>query len=104
MHKEAVAIRGDIGDPDGEANSLNNLSNAYVKIGELERGRECFERSLKIHRVGGNLRMLVSTLKNLGMVSRKTGDHEAALGYLNESREIASRIHDVLGEASTLGE
>src|SRR5689334_3458245 len=48
--------------------------------------------------------MLARTLRNLGALTRESGDYERAQSYLDEALEISHAIHDRSGEAAALAE
>jgi CHAT domain-containing protein len=104
LHTEALALRQQAKDSDGEATSLANLAAAYAGLGETEKARDHFERSVAIFRTYANRPKLVSTLRDFGVLNRKTSDYDRSRACLEEALNISREIHDQNGEALVLAE
>ena len=79
--REALALRRQTNDPDGEATSLTNLGEAYAKLGETEKARDHFERALAILRISANRHKLVRALRGLGALSRNDRRFRRVAGH-----------------------
>jgi tetratricopeptide (TPR) repeat protein len=104
LHKEALELRRQSNDPDGEVTSLTNLGDAYAKLGETEKARDHLERALAILRISANRHKLVRALRSLGALRREIGDFENGRACLDEALSISREIRDQSGEASVLAE
>ena len=102
FHRQALAIRRELGDLRGVAGSLNNLGGEALAQGELELARSLLEESLAIMRQvdepwGAGLALL-----NLGVTARLQCDFARAQSLLEESLAIMRRLGDRWGMALSL--
>ncbi len=102
--QRALKIYQDIGDRQGEANSLLNLGNAYAQLGQYERAiEEYYQPSLTIARDIGYRIGEVYSLSGLGIACTHLGQHDEAIKHHQESLEIAKAIGNHQGESNALG-
>jgi tetratricopeptide (TPR) repeat protein len=69
-----LAIAREIGDRQGEGQTLNNLGVAYAALGEPRRAIEHYEQWLAIAREIGDRRGEANACWNLGLAVEKEGD------------------------------
>jgi len=73
-HEQALVIAREVGNRKGEGSQLGNLGNRYDDLGETERAKEYYEQALAIAReIGDKLREEL-WLRNLAILSRKSGE------------------------------
>ncbi|GAB4430685.1 MAG: adenylate/guanylate cyclase domain-containing protein [Chloroflexi bacterium OHK40] len=87
----------------GEANNLSKLGNLHYYQGEYEAARELFHQVLSIRRAAHDASECF-TLSNLGEVSLKLGEADAAWGYWEQALAAARRVGDRSTEALVLGQ
>jgi CHAT domain-containing protein len=101
--QQALKIYQEIGNPSGEADSLNSLGMAYGSIGQLNLAIEYFQQSLAIGQEIGDRQGVINYLNNLGNAYYDLGHYQLAIDYLQESLAIAKDIGDRQGQANSLG-
>jgi tetratricopeptide (TPR) repeat protein len=94
--QDALAIRKDVGDRDGEAASAISLADALHSLGRLEPAFEASVQSLEVLREAGNDFLLVIGLNN-------HGEYCLELGRLKEAEECLREALAVPREASEYG-
>ena len=94
-----MAIKHQIGDRYGEADSLGNLGSAYLNLGDTQRAIGYHEQSLAINREIGDRRGEATSLGNLGNVYSNLGDSPRAIEYYERQLVIVREIGDRRGEA-----
>jgi len=102
VYQQSLEIQRQIGDRNGEANSLGNLGAAYSSLGEYERAIEFYQQSLEIQRQIGDRKGEANSLGNLGAAYGSLGEYERAVEFYQQSLEITRQIGDRSGEASSL--
>ena len=95
--EQALAIRRELGDSIGEAQSALNTADAYLAMEGPEVALVPFQRSVDVLRDAGNKSMLVIALNNLGEVY-------ADLGRLAEAEECLLDARSVSAGAAGYGE
>ncbi|MGH6900982.1 MAG: tetratricopeptide repeat protein, partial [Geminicoccaceae bacterium] len=92
-YEQSLAMRRELDDREGIADTLNNLGMVAIARGEYPRARELLEASLALGREHGRSDMPV-TLINLGDVAFAEGDNDRALAWyeaaLATSREMGN--------------
>jgi tetratricopeptide (TPR) repeat protein len=84
----ALAIRRDLGDRFGERQSLISIGFCRWHQGRYDEAVSANEAALAIDRIDGAPDRIATTLTNLGSILRGLHEHEQALRYLAEAREI----------------
>ncbi len=100
--EEARKIYKEIGDLQGEADSLGNLGIAYGSIGQYKKAIEFLQQQLTAVREIGESRQLADVLGNLGIAHRRLGQYHKAIQYHQEALEIDQKTENRLGEAASL--
>src|SRR5262249_50032241 len=75
LHEESLAIRREIEDRPGIANSLNNLGHVIYTQGDCASARPLIEESLAIRRELEDRPGIANSLSNLGLVAYAQGDY-----------------------------
>ncbi|MGB8687552.1 MAG: tetratricopeptide repeat protein, partial [Microcoleus sp.] len=88
FHEQSLEIKREIGDRQGEANSLGNLGNAYDSLGQYQRAIAFHEQYLEIEREIGDRVGESIALNNLGNALLKTNKLAEAESQLRASIEI----------------
>ncbi len=101
-HEESLAIRKELGDWEGVAETLSNMGNVAFMQGDSGRAQELFEESLEIRRRIDDRRGVAVSLNNLGVVAERNADYARALKYFEESLVIEREIADRWGIALSL--
>ena len=76
----------------GMGNSLNNMGNCYLKLGDDFKAEECYQKSLKIKREIDDKRGITSTLINIADIYKKNRKYKEATKYYNDGLPIARQI------------
>jgi tetratricopeptide (TPR) repeat protein len=104
---QSLAIRREIGDARGEAQSANNLADAYWRLGRAGEAIELFQTARDLNRDVGNRYGEGVALVNLGAALLDVDRTEEAVGQLEQASKTFSDIGylDGIGYAMhTLGE
>jgi tetratricopeptide (TPR) repeat protein len=101
-HEQSLQIKKQIGDRDGEGDSLGNLGNAYNSLGEYLKAINYYEQSLLIARERKNRNAEGTSLNNLGNAYHSLNDYEKAIEYYYLSWQIKKEIGDRNGESNCL--
>jgi PAS domain S-box-containing protein len=84
--------------PDGklEITILNNMSTAGIKLGQYQEARQLLERALEIARDIKIKNEIKAAAKELSEISEILGDHQKALTYYQEYKNIDEEIFNEL--------
>jgi tetratricopeptide (TPR) repeat protein len=85
---KTLAINQTIGDKEGEAVALNNISQVYRTSSDLETTLNYLQQSLNIFIEISDLEGTATTLNNISQIYRVKGRYDEALQYLQESLAI----------------
>jgi len=99
-HEESLAIRKELGDERGVAESLHNL--AMIER-DPDRQRALYEESLAIAGRVEDKAQVTRTLNNLGILALIQGDHPRARALFEEALVLLRETRNRSGEAVTLG-
>jgi DNA-binding SARP family transcriptional activator/Tfp pilus assembly protein PilF len=88
--EQALAIRRELGDSIGEAQSALNTADAYLALEGPEVALAPFQRSVDVLRGAGNKSMLVVALNNLGEVYADLGRLAEAEECLLDARSVSA--------------
>lgn len=87
-HQQSLKIAREIGDRQGEANSLGNLGNAYNSLGDYPKAIEYYQQSLKIVRDIGSRQEEAISWFNLGETLAKLKQKSEAIAAYQNAREL----------------
>lgn len=93
-HREALALRRDLGDLDGAARSLGSLGNVLRERRDDPGAQVCYKESLELFRKVGDKRMIATSLLNLGTIAEDELDDASARSYYQESLELYRETGD----------
>ncbi len=99
----AVRAARQLGDRQGEGDTLGNLSNAYHALGDYRRAIQLLGQHLAIARELGDRRGEASTLGNLGNAYHTLGEYRRAIEFHEQHLAIARELGDRKGEGGALG-
>jgi tetratricopeptide (TPR) repeat protein len=102
FYQQSLDIFKDIGDIQGESNSLNGLGNAYYSLGQYERAIAFYQQSLDIKKEIRDIQGESSSLGNLGSAYYSLGQYERAIAFNQKSLDITKEIGDIQGESISL--
>ncbi|MEL7349934.1 MAG: tetratricopeptide repeat protein [Cyanobacteria bacterium J06560_5] len=102
LQQQSLITKREIGDRNGEADSLCNLGNAYKSLGQYERAIDFHQQSLIIKREIGDRKGEAASLGNLGNAYYSLSDYERAIDFLQQALTIDREIGDRNGEALAL--
>jgi non-specific serine/threonine protein kinase len=112
--EEGMALRCDLGDSWGIADSLNSLGNVAFRQGDYGRATALYEESLTLMCVLEDRQGMARSLSNLGNVASQQGEfgraavlHEKALALLRalgDRASVALVLNNLGGVANRLGE
>ena len=100
--QQALAIKREIGDRNGEANALIGLGLAYYSLGQYQQAIDYLQQALAITQEIGDRHGEANALINLGQVYRALGQYQQAIDYLQQALAIKREIGDRNGEAYSL--
>ena len=101
--EKSLAIKIEIGDRAGEANSYVSLGTVFQSLGEYGKAKEFLEKSLAIKIEIGDRAGEANSYENLGIVFKHLGKFEKAKEYYKKALKITMEIGNRLGEASKYG-
>ena len=102
FHQQHLEIARDIGNRQGEANSLGSLGNAYSYLGQYQRAIEFHQQHLEIARDIGDRQGEAAALGNLGTAYSYLGQYQRGIELHQQSLEIERDIGNRRGEARSL--
>ena len=94
--REALQIRRDVGNQNGEALVLNNIGSVYLAKGQYSEAQTYFERALELREKAKVPNEIADTLHNLAETLSKMGRYDQALARSTSARSIS-------GEAPATG-
>ncbi len=100
--EEGLRIRLGIGDPQGIANSHNDLGIAERRAGDRAAARASFEEALAIWRSLADAAGCARVLNNLALIAEDIGDYDGADRHYAECLELLRRLGDHHGVAVAL--
>ena len=83
-----------IGNEQGVAFAVHNLSINYYSRGEYQQALELFEQNLSFEPIKRDRAMTSRTLNYIGLIKRFFGDNVAALDYVQRSLRLAEEVDD----------
>ncbi|MFN8474027.1 MAG: tetratricopeptide repeat protein [Anaerolineae bacterium] len=92
--EQTVALRRELGDKRGMAQSLSNLGAVNVSLKNFVKARACIEEALAIGQELGDQNAVGLAYGNLGDQAYFQGDLDDAQHYWSEAREIFRRLKD----------
>lgn len=95
-YDRGLALRREVGDPVGLANTLNNYGLLLKETGDVEAARLLLEESLELRRGFGNARVLGLALNNLGDLALVRRDWAGARRWLDEALTFTEESGDYL--------
>ena len=100
--ERSLAIRREIGDRVGEAQSANSLADVYLMLGRTAEALDLYRHSLEVNRKVGHRYGEGVALGNLGWALLDADRAEEAIDYLLQARRIFAEIGYVDGEGYAL--
>jgi tetratricopeptide (TPR) repeat protein len=100
--RRSLSLCREAGDPEGEANALNNLAITAQAQGRIAEAREAFEASLKLAGALGDIRKQAARWSNLGMLATQEGELAEAHEHLQMAHALFLRAGDSHGAAACL--
>ncbi|MBD2210222.1 tetratricopeptide repeat protein [Nostoc linckia FACHB-104] len=102
FYQQSLDISREIGDRNGEANSLIGLGNTYNSLGQYQRAIEFLQQSLDIKREIGDRNGEGKSLGNLGNAYNSLGEYQRAIEFYQQSLDIFREIGDRKSEGNFL--
>ncbi|HKR05480.1 MAG TPA: sensor histidine kinase [Bacteroidia bacterium] len=90
-YQESLEMRKKLGDKSGIASSLNCIGAIYVDYEQNEKAKELIGQAAAIRKEIGELNKLPMLYGNLADVESMSGNHAAAISYLDQALEIAKQ-------------
>jgi tetratricopeptide (TPR) repeat protein len=100
--ENALTAARKLGDHSDEGNSLGDMGNAYLRLGDYRKAIDYHEQSLIISREIGNRLGEGASLGNLGTTYANLGDYRKAIDYHEQSLTISREIGNRSGEGASL--
>lgn len=83
--QNSLALRQQIGDALGEAQSFSGIAASYSEMGEVDLAIENYTKAVPVLRRSNDKDGFGITLNNLGMLLKSTGQYQQALKYMMEA-------------------
>jgi tetratricopeptide (TPR) repeat protein len=90
--EEALAIRTEIGDRTGQAQTANNLAFSYSLLGLHEQAVATGKEAVELQRLTGRRHGEGLALTNLGLAYLDLGDHDAAIKSLEAALDVVQEV------------
>ena len=100
--EQALAIRREIADLPGEAQTASNLADTYRRLRRYDEALALLMRALEIQRQAANPYSEAVVLNNLGETYLSLGRVTEAVGSLDHAREMFRDIGEIRGEGYAL--
>jgi tetratricopeptide (TPR) repeat protein len=100
--QQSLKIYREIGNRQGEADSLSQQSGIYDNLRELDKALKLSEQSLEICREIGNRQGQAACLYQMSIIYRNLKELDKALSFSQQSIEICREIKDRMGEGNSL--
>ncbi len=100
-YQESLNIYKDTNNRYGEANSLNNLGNIYILLGDYSQAIHCHQRSTNIQRDIGNRSGEVESLNALGNIYDALGEYLQSIECHQQCLNIQRETGNSHGEATS---
>ncbi len=91
--QQAIAIHGELGSLNGQANAWHSTGLAERHLGNLAGAVECFRRALGIYDELGRRQLAAFTLADLGDTLDTAGDPEGAREAWRRAQDILDDMH-----------
>lgn len=101
-HQQSLAIYREIGDRNGEANSLLGLGNTYNSLGQYQQAINYLQQSMAICLEIGNRQGEAVCLNNLGNNYNYLREYQIAIDHCQQSLAIEIEIGDRNAKANSL--
>jgi non-specific serine/threonine protein kinase len=102
LHREALALRRELGDGVGVATSLNNLGNVAAVLGDYGQAVVVHEEALALRRELGDRAGIAMSLNNLGSLASIDRHYERAAKLHTEALALRRELGDRAGIATSL--
>ena len=103
LYQQQLVISRELQNRRDEGKALNNLGNAYNRLGDYHHASECFEEQLQIASTIGDRQAEGSALGNLGTAHLSLGEVERASDLFSQHLDIARQLLDRRGVAIAQG-
>ena len=100
--EQALALRSQIGDLEGEAQTATSLADTYLRLKRYDQALDLLKRALEIRRQAANPYSEGVVLNNLGETYLALGQPTEALESLGRAQEIFREVGDIRGEGYAL--
>jgi CHAT domain-containing protein/tetratricopeptide (TPR) repeat protein len=101
-YQEALELYRRAGARSEEANTLKNVGDVYLGLGEMQKALEKLNQALPLWRMVGDRKGEANTLNDIGVVYLSVGDMQKALEKFNEALPLSRAVGDHIGEAQIL--
>ncbi|MBN1898009.1 MAG: diguanylate cyclase [Spirochaetes bacterium] len=101
-HKKAIALRKELNDEWGLAQSLQFMGYGYSWKAEYPKAIEVFTLAQEKFERMGDMWELGMIIQGFGLLYRLMSDYAKGVNYLTQYLEISRRLKDVYGESSAL--
>jgi len=100
LHERAVRAWRQIGDDDGAARALADLSRLHLRMGRLEQALSAANKGLQMTTAGPEA--TAALLDQLGLIHWHRSEYDVAIGYYDRALELWRSVGDLQGEADAL--
>ena len=94
IYAESLALRRELGDPWGLAQSLDNLGAQQLADGDFAAAHTTYVAALEIARQTGDRRLIATELSGLASLAVAHGDVSRAVTLYAEALPLGAELHD----------
>lgn len=87
----ALVVFRTVGDDAGTMECKSNVGNYFLAHSDFSSALQCYEEVLRLSRSIGNVYREVSTLNNMGTLSKAIGEYPKAVAYHKQALELADK-------------
>ena len=102
FYAESLALRRELGDPWGQAQSLDSLGARQLADGDLDAAHTSYVEALEIARQTGDRRLIATELSGLASLAATQGNVSRAVTLYAEALPLDAELHDRWGAAGRL--
>ncbi len=95
-HFRAQKSHARMGFPKREAEAYNSIADIYLKLGNQEKAKECFQKSYQL------FPEYERTVNNLGYLEMLKSNHEAAISYYEKAGQLAEKCGNLRSKVISL--
>ncbi len=101
-YRQALELFQKVGEPVGEAQTLNNIGQVHAVQYQHEQALECYNQALELFRTASDRGGEATILTNIGRVYARQSQNQKALEFYQQALPLYGAVDDWSGEANAL--